>query len=140
MTSSSAETEENHNSIPTGIPQESQILAVGISQYDDLGREPDRSGSRSGQPDERVIADGSYAFQRDVSGALDGPFIILLKQDGADEPDQRSLIREDADDLGSALDLAIEPFERIGGVEFQAVLAGEVHVGQDVVLRLIEEG
>jgi hypothetical protein len=30
MTSSSAETEENHNSIPTGIPQESQILAVGI--------------------------------------------------------------------------------------------------------------
>jgi hypothetical protein len=30
MTSSSAETEENHNSIPTGIPQESQIPAVGI--------------------------------------------------------------------------------------------------------------
>ena len=30
MTSSSEETEENHNSIPTGIPQESQILAVGM--------------------------------------------------------------------------------------------------------------
>lgn len=34
MTSSSEETEENHNSIPTGIPQESQILAVGMrSRY-----------------------------------------------------------------------------------------------------------
>jgi hypothetical protein len=35
--SSSAETEENHNSIPTGIPQGSQILAVGINnQYQAL--------------------------------------------------------------------------------------------------------
>ena len=70
----------------------------------------------------------------------DRPFIALLKQNGPDEPDQRGLTRENPDDLGSGLDLAIEPFEQNGRVECQAVLAGKAEVGQDVVFRLIEEG
>ena len=33
-----------------------------------------------GQADERIIADGSGAFQARVASALDGPFVVLLKQ------------------------------------------------------------
>jgi hypothetical protein len=39
---------------------------------------------------------------------------------------------KDADDLGTALDLAVQPFERIGGMELGAMLSGEVHVGEHV--------
>lgn len=56
---------------------------------------------------------------------MDGPFVVLLEQDGADEPGDGGLVGEDADDLGSSLDLAVEPFQRVGGVELYAVLGRE---------------
>jgi hypothetical protein len=34
---------------------------------------------------------------------LSEPLIILLEQDGADEPDDGFFVREDADDIGAAL-------------------------------------
>jgi hypothetical protein len=40
----------------------------------------------------------------------------LLEQDGADQPGDAGLIGEDADDIGAALDLLVEAFERIGAV------------------------
>ncbi|MDO8973055.1 hypothetical protein [Reyranella sp.] len=40
--------------------------------------------STDGQADNGIIADGRDAFQRDVAGALDSPFIVLFEQDGAD--------------------------------------------------------
>jgi len=70
-----------------------------------LGRSCCRQGR---QADEGIIAHRRDGFQRHVARTLDRPFIVLFEEDGADEPDQRSLVREDADDLGSALDLAIE--------------------------------
>jgi hypothetical protein len=39
-------------------------------------------------------------------------FIILFQQDGADEACNRRLIGEDADDVGTPLDLAIESLDR----------------------------
>ncbi len=39
-----------------------------------------------------------------------GPFVVLLGQDGADEPDQGVAVGEDADDVGAAADLAVQPF------------------------------
>jgi hypothetical protein len=40
---------------------------------------------------------------------------------------------------GAALDLAVEPFERVGGVQLRPVLRREGHVGEDVRLGLVHE-
>jgi len=77
---------------------------------------------RDGQADDRIIADGGDAFQCDVTSALDGPFIILFEQNGADEACDGGLVGEDADDLGAALDLAFQSLERVCAVQFGAVL------------------
>jgi hypothetical protein len=93
---------------------------------DDLRLWPDRSGCHGRQADEGIIADGGDAFQRDVASALDGPFVVLFEQDSADEACDGRFVGEDADNLGAALDLAIEAFQRIGGVELYPVLAGKL--------------
>ena len=36
---------------------------------------------------------------------LDGPFIVLLEQDGAHETDDGVLVGKDVDDVGAPLDL-----------------------------------
>ena len=72
------------------------------------------SGCHGWQADDGIIAQGRDGFQGHVAGALDGPFIVLLEQDGADEADDGGLVGEDADDLGAALDLAVEALERVG--------------------------
>jgi len=80
------------------------------------------SGCHGGQLEDRIFAQWSDRFQGHVAGALDGPFIVLLEQDGADQAGDGVLIGEDADDLGAPLDLAVEPFQRIGAVDFQPVV------------------
>jgi hypothetical protein len=53
------------------------------------------------------------AFGEDVDSevtALFGPLVVLLGQDGADQPDQRCPVGEDADDVGAAADLPVQPF------------------------------
>ena len=72
------------------------------------------SGCHGGQLDDRIIAQRRDCFQAHVAAALHRPFIVLLEQNGADEAGDRSLVGEDADDLGPALDLAVEALERIG--------------------------
>ena len=47
--------------------------------------------------------------------------------------------REDPDDVGAALHLLVETLDRVRAVQFGAVLAGEGHVGQDVVLALVHQ-
>ena len=44
------------------------------------------------------------------------PFIVLLEQYRANQPNDGGLIGEDADDIGAPLDLLVEPFERVGTV------------------------
>jgi hypothetical protein len=51
------------------------------------------------QPDEVIIADRGDAFQGDVSGPLDGPLVVLLKQNGADESVDGGFVGEDADGI-----------------------------------------
>ena len=43
------------------------------------------SGGHSGQTDEETIAHCGQSFQCHVAGSLGSPFVVLLKQDGADE-------------------------------------------------------
>jgi hypothetical protein len=49
-----------------------------------------------------------------VAGSLNGPFVVLLEQECADEPDDGIVVGKDADDIGAALDLAVETFDGIG--------------------------
>jgi hypothetical protein len=44
-----------------------------------------------------------------------GPFVVSLEQDRSDLAGDGGLVGEDADQLGSALDLAREPLELIIG-------------------------
>ena len=46
---------------------------------------------------------------------------------------------ESTDDVGAALALGMEPFDRVCGVQLLAVLPGEAHVGEDVVLGFVHE-
>jgi len=45
--------------------------------------------------------------ESEVAAAL-SPLVVLLGEDGADEPDDRAAVGEDADDVDSAADLAVE--------------------------------
>jgi len=45
--------------------------------------------------------------------ALLGPLIVLLGEDGSDEADDAVAVREDADDIGAAANLPVQP---LGGV------------------------
>src|SRR4051795_7631848 len=41
--------------------------------------------------------------------AFFGPFVVLLGEHGADQPDEGVAVGEDADDVGAPADLAVEP-------------------------------
>ena len=77
---------------------------------------------------------------RFISPTLDGPFLGLLHQDGADEAADGSLVGEDSDDFGAPLDLAVEALDWIRAVQFRPVLLGKGHVGEDVFLGSVHEG
>ena len=77
-----------------------------------MGRDGQRA--HGWQADERIIAHQTDGFQCHVSRPLDGPFVVLLEEDRADEPDDGLVVGEDADDLGAALDLTIDPFDWVG--------------------------
>ena len=40
--------------------------------------------------------------------------VVLFEQDRADQADDCLVVGEDTDDLGAALDLAVDPFDRVG--------------------------
>ena len=66
------------------------------------------------QADERIIAQRGDGFQCHISGALNGPFIVLFEQQRTDQSDDGVFIGEDTDNLAAPLDLAVEAFEGIG--------------------------
>jgi hypothetical protein len=41
------------------------------------------------------------------------PFVVLLEQHRADQPDNRGFIGENANNVGAALDFFVEPFQRV---------------------------
>jgi hypothetical protein len=62
----------------------------------------------------------------------DLPF-VGLNQNGAGEPVQSGPVREHADDAGAALDLLVQPLERVGGPDLLAVPDMEGGEGGDVI-------
>jgi hypothetical protein len=96
-------------------------------------RSPASTGLSAGdcrEADGGIIAQGRDGFQRHVTGPLDGPLVVLFEQDRADQPGYGVLIGKDADHLGSALDLAVDAFERIGRVQLNPMRGRKVHVGR----------
>jgi hypothetical protein len=91
----------------------------------------------SAKADGSIIAGLGDALKGHVAGSLDGPFVVLLEQQSADETGDGGFVGEDADDFGAALDLAIEALDRVGRVQLGAVLGREGHVGQDVGLGVV---
>jgi hypothetical protein len=57
----------------------------------------------------------------------------------ADEPHDRVLVREDPDDVGSALDLLIQLLQRIRRMQLGSMLRGEGHVGEHVMLGPVHQ-
>jgi hypothetical protein len=92
------------------------------------------SDSCNWQADGWSIAHGGDGLQRHVARSLGGPFIGLLEQQRADEPDDGGFVGKDADHVGAALDFAVKPLDRVCAVELGTVFAGEVHKGQDILL------
>jgi len=50
----------------------------------------------------------------EVAAVGDLPFVVDVSQDRADEADDGGLVREDADDAGSAFDLLVDPLQGVG--------------------------
>src|SRR5215813_7014764 len=50
-----------------------------------------------------------------------------------------SLVGEDADDVGAALDFAIEAFQWIGAVDLRSVVFGKAHEGENIGFGLIHQ-
>ena len=62
----------------------------------------------------RNLAHQCDSFQCHASDALDGRFIVLFEEKRADEADDSFVVGENACDLGAALYLSFEAFDRIG--------------------------
>src|SRR5215469_3233031 len=92
-----------------------------------------------GQPDDGIVTQGCGRFQRHVAGALNWPFIVLLEQDRTDETCDGLIIGEDADDIGAALDLAVQPFDRVCRVQLGPSRRRKCHIGQHVALGVVHE-
>lgn len=86
-----------------------------------------------------IVAERCHRFKCDVACALDGRFIGLFHEDGANEAGDRGFVREDADHLVPALDLAIEPLDGIRAVQLGAMPGGG-HVGQHIGFGIVHQG
>lgn len=61
------------------------------------------------------------------------PLIIGLDEHRSHKTDHGIAIREDAHHIGTPFDLAVQPFQRIGGVDARPVLWGEVHEREHLI-------
>ena len=83
---------------------------------------------------------GLFTFLSELHVAMAGlPFVVLLQQHRPDQPGDRGLAREDADDVGPALHFFVQPFQRVRAVQLGPVLDRERHVGEHLVLALVHQ-
>ena len=86
-----------------------------------------------------IVGQGLQTLKLHVA-SLPLPFVVLFKKHCADETDDRSLVRENADDVGASFDFGVEPLERMGRMDLCSMGFGETHEGQYVSLGVIYEG
>ena len=86
---------------------------------------PGWSGGQYRQADIGTLAERGDRLKGHVSGPLDRPFVVLLQQECADQAGDRSLVGEDADDVGAPFDLTVQAFERVDRVQLGPMGAGK---------------
>ena len=64
--------------------------------------------------------------------------VVLFDDDAGREPEQGAVVGEDADDVGAAADLAVEPLQRIGAPELAPVVEGEGVEGEQILLGALQ--
>src|SRR4051812_46063767 len=123
-------------------PREDRAAICGAADDKSVRRSLARAGidqaAMAGSP--MIIADRRDAFQRHVAGALNGPLVVLLEQNGADELGDGRFVGEDADGIGAALELAVEAVERLGAVQLRALLGRQATTSDSIVHRGCELG
>ena len=111
------------------------VAGAGRRRFSGEGRVGQMAMAATRRWDHRSGRDG---FQRHVAGALDGPFVVLLEQDCADEPDDgRSLGKMPT----TSVRRLISPLSRSRRwwSAASSVLGGKAHIGEDVGLGLVHE-
>jgi hypothetical protein len=73
--------------------------------------------------------------ESEVAAAF-GPFVVLLGQQGSDEPDDVGSVGEDADHLGTTSDLLVEPLLGVVRPDLSPDLLEEGREGEDIVAGL----
>lgn len=81
-----------------------------------------------------------HRLRTEIPPLCDRPLVVLLEQDGADEPNHRARVREDAADVRAACDVLIQSFQRSGAVQLALVRQRKVPVGQHVLGRVLKQG
>ena len=82
--------------------------------------------------------EGLQGFKLHVS-PVQTPFVVLFEQHGADRTRNGRVVGEDTYDFGAALDLGVEPLQRVGDVYLQPVRTGEGHGRQHFVLGAVHQ-
>ncbi len=82
--------------------------------------------------------DESHRLGPEVAPAV-LPLVVLLGEDHPDQADHARPGREDPDDRGPALDLLVEPLERVGAPDLAAVGLGKCEVSEEIGLGIKQE-
>src|SRR5918998_1708949 len=107
-----------------------------------------RSSTSVSRARSSTLSSNATASKRPIVGgcllpqvaAADRPLVGLLQHQGTDEADDGLIVWEDADHVGAALDLLVDPLERVRRRDLGPVLLGVVHVGEDVLARGVHQG
>jgi hypothetical protein len=75
---------------------------------------------------------------RQVAALGDGPLVVLLDDHGGDEPVDRCVVGEHADDIAAAFYLPVQAFERVGGPHLAPVLERQRRERQQILAGVDE--
>ena len=77
---------------------------------------------------------GKVAFVGDL------PFVVGFDEDRAGQPQQRGRVREDTHDVGAALNLLVQSFERVGAPDLFPMRDREIRERGDIWAGLAQHG
>src|SRR5947208_633091 len=84
-------------------------------------------------------AGGDDHVEGQVAAFAGQPFLVLLGQDCPDQAGDGGAVGEDADDVGAAADLLVEPLERVGRPDLPPDGFGVGREAEQVGLGLVQQ-
>ena len=67
------------------------------------------------------------------------PIVVLLEQDGSDQPEDRLFVGEDAHDISTSLHLLVQAFQWVGAVQLGPMQSGKGHASWNIGLALVHQ-